>query len=154
MGLIRGTTHSRHRFRFGRTAEIRPCMHKKPRQTVSGTAGVDFGDFLLLDVLGDEFGHLKHADLLLATEDRFEGGVGVDQGPLLGILEFVLLDVVPELLGHLATGQRFCAAKTHRRRFALVSAPVSTGRVKNYGEMCKEISYCEQLRPWWERPPP
>ena len=52
---------------------------------------------LLFDVLGDELRHLKHADLLLAAEDRFERVVRVDHRPLLGILKIVLFDVVPEL---------------------------------------------------------
>jgi hypothetical protein len=31
----------------------------------------------------DEFGHLEHADLLLATKDNFQRVIGVDQSPLL-----------------------------------------------------------------------
>lgn len=60
----------------------------------------------LFDVTGDELGHLKHADLGFAIEHGFEGGVGVDEGLLGGILKLVLLDVVPEFLGEFATGDR------------------------------------------------
>ncbi len=34
----------------------------------------------------DEFGHLEHADLLLATKDHLQGVIGVDQSPLLLVL--------------------------------------------------------------------
>ena len=64
---------------------------------------------MLADVLVNELGHLEHADLLLAAEDGFEFVVGVDQRALLRILKPVLLDVVPELLGHLAAGHRLRA---------------------------------------------
>jgi len=87
----------------------------------------------LFDVRRNELRHLEHADLLLAAEDRFEGWVGVDHCPLLGILKIVLLDVVPELFGHLATGQRFCA-DDHAEpllRFDQHLASVSTGRAEN-----------------------
>jgi hypothetical protein len=35
----------------------------------------------------DEFGHLEHADLLLATKDRLQRVIGVDQSPLFLVLE-------------------------------------------------------------------
>jgi len=54
---------------------------------------------MLGEMPGDQFGHLKHADLLLAVEHGLESFVGIDERPFLGILKFVLLDVVPELLG-------------------------------------------------------
>ena len=41
----------------------------------------------------DEFGHLEHADLLLATKDNFQRVIGVDQSPLLLVLQLVLLDI-------------------------------------------------------------
>lgn len=56
----------------------------------------------LLDVLRDELRHLEHRDLLLAAEDSLEGVIRVDVGPLLLVLEFVLLDVVPKLFGDFA----------------------------------------------------
>ena len=54
---------------------------------------------MLLQVPGDQFGHLEHADLLLAIEDDLQCGIRVDEGLLLGVLELVFLDVIPELLG-------------------------------------------------------
>jgi hypothetical protein len=50
---------------------------------------------------GDQFGHLEHADLAFAVEDRLERIVRIDHGPLFLILATVLLDVVPEFLGEL-----------------------------------------------------
>jgi hypothetical protein len=41
----------------------------------------------------DEFGHLQHADLLLATKDNFQRVIGVES-PLLLVLQLVLLDIV------------------------------------------------------------
>jgi len=35
----------------------------------------------------DEFGHLEHADLLLATKDQLQRVNGFDQSPLLLVLE-------------------------------------------------------------------
>jgi hypothetical protein len=61
------------------------------------------------NVARDELGHLEHADLGLAAEDGLEGGIGVDHLPVLLVLETVLLDVVPELLGELRAGQRLGA---------------------------------------------
>ena len=58
---------------------------------------------------GDEFGHLEHADLALAVEDGLERIVRIDHGPFFLILATVLLDVIPELLGELGTGERFGA---------------------------------------------
>ena len=59
---------------------------------------------LFLQVAGDQLGHLEHADLLLAAEDGFEVVVGIDLGLLL-VLQAVLLDVGPELLGQLGAGK-------------------------------------------------
>jgi hypothetical protein len=53
----------------------------------------------------DKFGHLKHADLLFAVEDRFQVLVGIDQSLFLFILQFSLADIVPELFGQFGTGQ-------------------------------------------------
>src|SRR2546427_351400 len=60
----------------------------------------------LLEVLGDQLGHLEHADLLLAAEDLLERLVRVDHAAVLAVLELVLLDVFPELLGHLRAWHR------------------------------------------------
>ena len=51
----------------------------------------------------DELGHLEHADLALAVEDRLERIVRINHGPFFLILTTVLLDVVPKLLGKLGT---------------------------------------------------
>ena len=61
---------------------------------------------LLFDVRRNELGHLEHADLLLTAENGLEGRIGVNLGPLLRVLKVILFDVVPELLDHLAAGQR------------------------------------------------
>jgi hypothetical protein len=53
----------------------------------------------------DEFSHLEHADLLLATKDHLQRVIGVDQSPLLLVLELVLLDVIPQLFGQLTRGR-------------------------------------------------
>ena len=55
----------------------------------------------------DELRHLEHADLALAVENRSERIVGVNLGSLRFVLQTVLLDVVPELLGKLGTRQWF-----------------------------------------------
>lgn len=55
----------------------------------------------------DEFGHLEHRDLLLAIEDRLQLVIGIDLGLFLSILQAVLLDVCPELLGDLCARKRF-----------------------------------------------
>ena len=54
----------------------------------------------------DELGHLEHADLALAVENRSERVVGVDLRSLGFVLKTVLLDVVPKLLRQFGTGQR------------------------------------------------
>ena len=54
----------------------------------------------------DELGHLEHADLALAIEHWLERIVRINHGPFFLILATVLLDVVPELLGKLGTGER------------------------------------------------
>ena len=53
---------------------------------------------------GDQLGHFKHAYLLLAIEDGLQCGIRVDEGLFLVVLEFVLLDVFPELLGKFDPG--------------------------------------------------
>ena len=53
----------------------------------------------------DELGHLEHADLALAVENRSERVVGVNLRLFGFVLKAVLLDVVPKLFGHFGTGQ-------------------------------------------------
>ena len=52
----------------------------------------------------DELGHLKHANLALAIENRSERIVSVDLSSFRFVLKAVLLDVVPKLLGQFGTG--------------------------------------------------
>ena len=54
----------------------------------------------------DELGHLEHGDLRLAAEDGLEERVGVDVTLVLGVLETVFLDVVPDFFGELTAGDR------------------------------------------------
>ena len=86
-------------------------------------------DDLLLEMTGYELGHFKHANLLLAIEHGFERVVGIDEGPFLGILEFVLLDVIPELLGEL------------RAREWL--------RANYFGEFCTRLNWLQECCVWF-----
>ena len=60
----------------------------------------------LTNVARDELGHLEHADLALAVENRAERVVSVNLRSLGFVLKAVLLDVVPKLFGQFGTGQR------------------------------------------------
>ena len=60
----------------------------------------------LLEMIRDELGHLEHRHLLLAAEHRAQLLVGVDEAPIDGVLQLVLLDVVPDLLGDIGAGHR------------------------------------------------
>src|SRR6266511_1686792 len=57
-------------------------------------------------MLADHLGHVEHRDLTLAAEDRAELVIGIDGAAVLGVLQTVPLDVLPELLGHLGPGNR------------------------------------------------
>jgi hypothetical protein len=57
-------------------------------------------------MLAHELRHLEHAHAALAAEDCLERRVGVDLPLVLGVLELVLLDVDPELLGDFGAGGR------------------------------------------------
>jgi len=65
-------------------------------------------------VAGDELGELEHADGLLAVEHGLELVVGVDLRADLLVLQVVLLDVIPELLGELGAGRGFEPTITER----------------------------------------
>ena len=67
----------------------------------------------------NHFGHLEHVDLALAAENRLEDRVGPDHGTFVGILKIVFLDVVPELLGHLSSGEGFLAYDFRQRAIRL-----------------------------------
>ena len=54
-------------------------------------------------MLADELGHLEHIDDLLACKHGREGFIRVDVPLILRVLELVLLDVGPELLGAFAS---------------------------------------------------
>jgi hypothetical protein len=43
----------------------------------------------------NELSHLKHAHLLLATNNYLQCVIGIDQSPLLLVSELVFLDVIP-----------------------------------------------------------
>src|ERR1700687_3201349 len=63
----------------------------------------------LLEVVGDQLGHFEHRHLTLAAENLFQFFVGVDQAPVDRVLQLVLLDVVPDLLGDFGARQRIAA---------------------------------------------
>src|SRR5947207_2673797 len=71
----------------------------------------------LSNMARDELRHLEHADLALAIKYRAKVIVGIDLRSLGFVLKTVLLDVVPELLGELRTGQRL---RTHDSRELVV----------------------------------
>jgi len=55
-------------------------------------------------VTGDQLRHLKHGDALLAVKYDLERVIRIDLGPLLRVLQLVLLDVVPKFFGEFTTG--------------------------------------------------
>src|SRR6516164_7589459 len=63
---------------------------------------------MLFQMRGDMLVHLEHRDLLLA-EDLGKLVVGQDFALVRGVLQFVLLDVVPHLADDLPAGQGACA---------------------------------------------
>jgi len=58
---------------------------------------------------GNQLRHLKHSDALLAVEHDLQRVIRIDLSPLLGILELVLFDVVPEFFGQFTTRNRLGA---------------------------------------------
>jgi len=83
-------------------------------------------------VTGNELGHLEHADLLLAIEHGLERVVGVDEGPFLGVLKLVFLDVVPVLFGEL--GARQWLGAYYFREFGI--------GLNRFQERCVWFSFC------------
>ena len=57
-------------------------------------------------MLIDKFGHLEHADLLFAVEDRLKLIVTVDHAPILRVLQVILLYIGPYFSGYLRARQR------------------------------------------------
>ena len=60
-------------------------------------------------MLIDQFRHFEHAYLLLAIKDGFELDVRVDHALVLRVLQVILLDISPDLLGNLGPRERFVA---------------------------------------------
>jgi len=52
---------------------------------------------LFLQMPGNQLCHLKHADLLFAVENGFQGLISIDEGLFLCVLQLVLFDIDPEL---------------------------------------------------------
>src|SRR5471032_373934 len=93
--------------RHSPTATGTSRLHSGAKKTAAGAGpaavGKDRGS--LGNVARDELGHLEHRNLRLAAEHDLELVVGVDLGPDLLVLQTVLLDVRPELLGELRAGE-------------------------------------------------
>lgn len=64
---------------------------------------------LFHQMIGDQFGHLKHADRSLSVKHGLKGRVGIDLAFVLLVLQAILLDVIPELAGELGAGKRLSA---------------------------------------------
>src|ERR1041385_7160765 len=47
-------------------------------------------------MIGDQFGHLEHADAVLAVEHELEAFVGFDEGLVFRVLQVVAADVCPK----------------------------------------------------------
>src|ERR1051326_3358102 len=55
----------------------------------------------------DQLGHLEHTHAILAVKDLFELFVGLDKPPILGILQVVAANIIPEFSRHFGAGDRF-----------------------------------------------
>src|SRR5207253_921093 len=64
---------------------------------------------LLEQMLADVRRHLEHRQLLVALENRKEIGVGANDPAILGVLQVVLADVLPQLAHRLAARQRLAS---------------------------------------------
>jgi hypothetical protein len=60
-------------------------------------------------MIRDELRHFEHRHFALAAEHRPELLVGIDEAPIDRVLQLVLLDVVPDLLGDFGARHRRCA---------------------------------------------
>src|SRR4051812_22016472 len=77
--------------------------HKK---TAAGSAAVEIKlRSKSGNVSGDQLGHLEHRNGLLATENGLQLVVRIDLRLRLLVLQAILLDVGPELLGQLGAGK-------------------------------------------------
>ena len=79
--------------------ETRRAGNSRPACPACGAGRSRAPPHRLLQVLGDELGHLEHRDGLLAAENFAQLVVGVDVAAVDLVLEAVLLDVGPELAG-------------------------------------------------------
>ena len=92
------------------TPHRRASVHERGSERSSRSFIVALGapavaaDPSLTNVARDKFGHLEHAHLALAVENRSERVVSVNLRPFGFVLKAVLLDVVPKLLGQFGTG--------------------------------------------------
>jgi hypothetical protein len=69
------------------------------------------------NVVRNELCHLKHRDLLFAIKDRPHWFVSVDHSLLLGVLQFVGLDIVPQPLCQFGPWER--AQTNYHRQFVI-----------------------------------
>ena len=63
----------------------------------------------LLEVARDELGHLEHTHLIFAVEDGLQVFISIDQGLLLLVLQPMLANVCPKLLGQFGSRKRSSA---------------------------------------------
>ena len=71
--------------------------------------GLPLGVRLFARDLKAQLCHLEHGDALLAIKHGLQRIIGIDLRSLLGVLELVLLDVVPELFGEFTARKRLRA---------------------------------------------
>lgn len=63
----------------------------------------------LRQVLVDQLGHIKHGNLLFATENLLQIIVSIDHSTLFGVLKIMFLYVLPKLLGNFSSWLGFAA---------------------------------------------
>src|SRR5437899_11030926 len=76
----------------------RPAVVSRPSWRARGSC--------LLEMIRDELRHLEHRYLLLSPEHCAEFLVGIDKAPIDVVLQLVLLDVIPDLLGDIGARHR------------------------------------------------
>src|SRR4051794_24250728 len=102
-------------------------------------------------VPGEVLVHLEHGHLVLA-EDALELVVGQNLTAVLGVLQVMGLDVVPDLAQHLAPGQ-WSWADYRGQRFRQLQRPLQRVRL---AAACSGLRLLRRLLryPGWHRPPP
>src|SRR5436190_20611872 len=108
-GALRGTSAAR----ASRLGAV-DARKARPRGRASRARGD--GPCLGLQVLVHKLGHLEHVDDGLTAEHGLEVLVGLDVPPVLGVLQLVLLDVGPQLLGDFGPRNRLAADHFRQRR--------------------------------------